>query len=267
MDEDLQNLVAAVQAGAKYRHIDPALVRAIGAAELKKQRSFKDAVKATRNKLHQVGSAYQEAGIPYERLAAGLDALGAAPDPHALRAWCRGAMQLHASTQERLPLLERFFAETLATIAPLESVLDLACGLNPLAIPWMPLAPGARYFACDIYADMTSFLNHFFPAAGVDGQAWVCDLAAAVPQQAVQVALLLKTIPCLEQLDKSIGARLLDAVPAEHLLVSFPARSLGGRSKGMRGNYATHFHALAEGRFSRVLSFQFASEIAFLASR
>ena len=53
--------------------------------------------------------------------------------------FCLERMRGHASTQERLPILEEFFQTTLASIAPVESVLDLACGLNPLALPWMPL--------------------------------------------------------------------------------------------------------------------------------
>ena len=68
-------------------------------------------------------------------------------------------------------------------LPPIRSVLDVACGLNPLAIPWMPLAPDVHYYACDIYADMIAFLNGFFQIAGIDGQAQACDLVsdAAAP--------------------------------------------------------------------------------------
>ena len=59
-DEQLDALVKAVRAGARYRQIDPSLVRRIASQELAKGRSSKDAFKETRNKLHQVGGAYQE---------------------------------------------------------------------------------------------------------------------------------------------------------------------------------------------------------------
>ena len=87
----------------------------------------------------------------------------------------------HASTRERIPILPRFFAEVLADIEPVHSVLDLACGLNPLAIPWMPLAEGFRYTACDIYMDMTGFLNSFFQKFKIDGEAIACDLTQEIP--------------------------------------------------------------------------------------
>ena len=220
-----------------------------------------------RGKLHQVGGAYQETPIPYEKLLSELQALpGELSDP-ALQAFCRRAMQLHASTRERLPILERFFVETLAGLEPIHSVLDLACGLNPLCRPWMSLAPGAAYYACDIFSDMVDFVGAFLVHTAQPGRAEVCDLLQNVPQQPVDLALALKTIPCLEQVDKGIGLRLLESVPAQRILVSFPAHSLGGRSKGMVQNYEAHFRQMIEVQPWQVQRFEFPGELAFLVTK
>ena len=56
-EERLGKLVTAVSRSPKYQHVSPALIRRFGAEELGKRRSYKDAVKATKNKLHQVGGA------------------------------------------------------------------------------------------------------------------------------------------------------------------------------------------------------------------
>lgn len=263
----LDELVAAVRDSARYNAISEDLVLRIGAQELLKGRSFKEAVKATRNKLHQVGGAYQEQAIDYTRALAELDGLPTDRNHPALQDFARKMMRQHASTRERLPLVEHFFQETLSQIAPLHSLLDLACGLNPLTAPWMPLAEDAVYWGCDIYADMALFDTRFLAHIGLPGGVELCDLTTRVPDRPVQVALLLKTIPCLEQVDKTIGARLLDAIPAEHLLVSFPAHSLGGRSKGMVRNYGEAFDALVAGRGWKVRRFEFASELAYWVSR
>ncbi len=265
--ELLNELVAAVKSGLKYRAISDALIRQVGAQELGKGRKLKDAVKATRNKLHQVGGAYQEQPIDYPRWLAELETLPRDRFHPAVRDFCRRMMALHASTRERLPVLDQFYAQTLDPIGPLKSVLDLACGLNPLALAWMPLAPDSRYFACDIYADMTGFLNRFFTHMGQAGQAWVCDLVAELPNQEAQIALALKTIPCLEQLDKTVGARLLAQLNADTLLISFPAHSLAGRSKGMLHNYESHFRALLAGTSWLVERFEFSTELAFLVKK
>ncbi len=264
---DLDRLIEAVTANPKYRAIHPDLIRRVGEQELARGRGFKEAVKAVRNKLHQVGGAYQEQSMDYPAWRSELSALPREADSPPVRDFCRKVMARHASTRERLPFLDRFYADTLASLAPIHSLLDVACGLNPLALAWMPLAAGAQYHACDIYQDMLDFLNAFFDHVGVNGHADPCDLTADMPGQPVQAALALKTIPCLEQLDKAVAPRLLDGLKAPNLLVSFPARSLGGRSKGMPDFYEGHFRDLLGNRPVAVEKFAFPSEIAFLVRR
>lgn len=263
----LEELVIAVRRGARYRTIHEDLIRRVGAQELEKRSSFKEAVKTTRSKLHQIGGAYLESGTSFDGWRDKLaDLPPLVTDPLMLK-FCRQAMAQHASTRERLPILEEFFHQVLAPLGEIHSVLDLACGLNPLALAWMPLADDVVYHACDIYQDMLDFVSQFLSHCGVENHISMCDLSVACPPQTVQVAFLLKTIPCLEQLDKSIGLRLLDDISAEHLLVSFPARSLGGRAKGMVQNYENHFNQLVAGRGWKIQRFEYSTELAFLVSR
>jgi len=277
----VEELVQAVQSSARYQHISPGLIRRISLQELEKRRDWKEALKATKNKLHQVGGAYFSSAPTYPRWLESLERippippgqnLSSALDPsrpesQAIRAFCLDVMRQHASTRERLPILESFFERSLESFAPVHSVLDLACGLNPLAIPWMPLATGFTYQACDIFTDMVGFLNRFFKHLDVAGMAQVCDLIEQVPQEPVQLAYLLKTIPCLEQVDKLAGLRILEAVRAEHILVSFPAHSLGGRSKGMPDNYTRSFRDLLAGKDWQVREIRFPTEVAFLVTK
>jgi 16S rRNA (guanine(1405)-N(7))-methyltransferase len=257
---DLARLVAAVQASAKYRQVAPGLIAAIGAAELDKGRSWKEAVKATKNKLHQVAGAYLPERPAYARW---LAELSAAATPAEQAAVCRAILAQHASTRERLPTLDTFYATIFAGLPPITSLLDLACGLNPLARPWMPLSPEAMYYACDILADEVDFLNACLARLGQRGAVLVCDLVAGAPIQPADVALLLKTLPCLEQIDKAIGPRLLRQVQAPVVVVSYPAHSLGGRSKGMVASYAAQFAVLAAGQPWQVTRFDFPNELVF----
>jgi 16S rRNA (guanine(1405)-N(7))-methyltransferase len=257
---DLAALVAAVREGAKYRQLEQSLVEAVAAAEMAKGRNFKESVKATRNKLHQVAGAYLPDRPAY---AAWLAQIGAARGPDERRAALRQVMAQHASTRERLPSLDAFYATLLGDLPPIHSVLDLACGLNPLAAIWMPLAEDAHYYACDIYADQIAFLNGVFALQGQRGAATLCNLLTGVPPQNADVALLLKTIPCLEQMDREIGARLLAQIDAPVIVVSFPSRSLGGRDKGMVQSYAEHFAELVAGQSWQIARFDFATEMAF----
>ncbi len=265
--DDLLLLENQVLASAKYACIAPELVRSIGERELAKRRNLKEAVKSTRNKLHQVASSYREKPIPFDSWLEDLSRLPkdlAHPD---VRGFLKSAMSLHVSTVERIPILERVYQETLRELPPITSVLDLACGLNPLTIPWMPLEPSVRYYACDIYSDMLSFLNQYFSHFAISGSAFSCDLTATIPQNEVDLAIAFKTIPCLEQVDKQVGARLLEQVNARHLLISFPAHSLGGRSKGMVRNYEAHFSDLVAGKPWQVTRYEFPGELVFLVRK
>ncbi|NMC15587.1 MAG: 16S rRNA methyltransferase [Chloroflexi bacterium] len=264
--EDLEKLVQAITTSPKYAQITPSLVERIAAEELEKRGDYKNALKAARTRLHQVTGAFLAPDINYAKW---VDILKSIPPDNTqeLQAFCQRVMRLHNSTAERLPYIEQFFRTALADISPVDSVLDLACGLNPLALPWMPLAAGCTYYACDVVLPMLAFLNQFFAASGIQGKAVPCDLSACIPQQKVQLAILLKTLPCLDQLDKSLGPRLLAELNADHILVSYPAKSLGGREKGMRRTYTQQFARLIEGTPFRVREFNFPNEMVFLLSR
>jgi len=252
---------------ARYREIQPGLIETLAAEELAKGRKLKDAIKAVSAKLHQAGAAYFTAQIDYRTW---MDEVAKLPDDinnPRVKAFCLEHMQVHSSTQERLPIIEEFFHKTLASIAPVYSVLDLACGLNPLALPWMPLAGKALYYGYDIFGDMTGFLNQFINHFGIESSFKTSDITRLHFPRRAQVAFLLKTLPCLEQLDKGISPHLLDAVPADCLLISYPIRSLGGRTKGMGKIYEAQFNKLMEGRNWSVERFEFKTELAFLVKK
>jgi 16S rRNA (guanine(1405)-N(7))-methyltransferase len=262
----LDELVRQVSAGAGYREMSRDLIAAVGARELARRPTLKEAVKATRSKLHQVAGAYF-ARQDYDRWLDMLADAARTDDPAALKSACLGILHAHASTRERLPILDVLYERTLGKIGPIQSVLDVACGLNPLTIPWMPLASDAEYRAYDVYSPLAAFLNAAFPLLGVRGTAEVVDVTAAVPPDHAAVALLLKTLPCLEQLDRTASARLLEELDADHLLVTYPVRSLGGRSKGMIANYDAHLRAMVAGRGWQVTREDFATELAYLIVR
>jgi 16S rRNA (guanine(1405)-N(7))-methyltransferase len=265
--EPLDQLVSAVLSTRKYSQISPAFVRSLASRELRHRRSYKEALKATKNKLHQVAGAYQQGQPDYALWLDRLRAAKATAQPAALQEACRALMAHHASTRERLPILEDFYRVVLAGLPPIRSVLDVACGLNPLALPWMGLPTQVEYFAVDIYQDMLDFLEQFLVLLGITGRTAAADVLEFSFEREVDLAFLLKAIPCLEQLDRSAGEHLLASIPAAHLLVTFPLHSLGGRSVGMEETYSTRLQELIAGQSWAVRRFEFPTELAFLLSR
>jgi 16S rRNA (guanine(1405)-N(7))-methyltransferase len=265
MTDELETLVARVRKSRKYRHVSPSLIRHVGARELAIRPRLKEAVKATKRKLHQVGAAYWETAVDFDQVLQTLRS--AHGDQAAFRAACRQVMARHSSTRERLPILEAFYGTTLAGLPHIGTVLDVACGLNPLAWPWMPFGHEVRYLACDVYVDMIDFMAQFMALAGIQGEAFVCDVVGApeaLPSQPLDLVLLLKSVPCLDQLHESAVSRLLDTINTRYWLISFPVQSLGGRGKGMMATYSDRFQALALGRHWTWQRFELETELAFL---
>jgi 16S rRNA (guanine(1405)-N(7))-methyltransferase len=265
-DSSIDKLVRHVLRSWKYKHVCKEFVRHIGTKELSIRRNYKEAIKATKKKMHQIGGAYFEARIPYTRAIEELTHVKNGNKDDFSRV-CKELMRLHASTKERIEILEEFYTTTLGAIQPIRVVLDIACGLNPLAIPWMPLDEGATYYAYDIYKDMLEFIQAFMRILGIDGYVEMRDVTQSPPTQKADVALILKTLPCLEQVDKTAGLRLLENVKANHVLVSFPVHSLGGWSKGMVANYEQRFSELIQAKPWTVQRFTFATELVFLIKK
>lgn len=264
--EQLDRLVEEVRRSPKYAQISLSFVYYIAAEELGRHSDFATTVKATRTRLHEMSGAFLAPKLNYSHWVRVFNGIPSR-DSEALKDQSLAMMRLHASTSERLPFLESFYQTCLASIAPVSSVLDLACGLNPLALLWMPLTSDFTYCACDVILPMLEFLNQYFISQKINGNAFECDLTRTIPTQKAQVALLMKTLPLLERMDKSTAAVLLDGINADHFLVSYPVKSLGGKSKGMAETYTEQFYRLIEGKAFSVQSFTFPTEIAFLLSR
>jgi 16S rRNA (guanine(1405)-N(7))-methyltransferase len=262
----LEELIDTVTSSSKYKTISRDFIKNIGLQELAKHARLKEAVKSTKNKLHQVGGAYLESKTPYATWLEQLRTAHQAGDQAEFREICTKILTAHASTQERLPVLDQFYRTIFSHLPPIDSVIDIACGFNPVAIPWMPLAKGTEYYAYDIYSDMAWFLNKFMDMTQVKGHAEARDVIHACPTQFADLALILKAIPCLEQVQKSAGLDLLNTINAKYLVVSFPIRTLGGRNKGMATNYEARFHKLMAEKHWPVKRFEFATELAFLVT-
>lgn len=268
MDEALvTTILSDVCKNKRYQFIEEGLIRNIIISEINKGRSKKETVKQVRAKLHQIGGAYQELSIPYQDWSDKLHQLQSDLKSPELINFCQSAMLFHRSTKERLPILPSFYTKIFSEIGPIHSILDLACGLNPLTLPWMILPDNYEYCACDIYSDMIGFLNAFFTHTNIHGTAFLCDLTTTIPDQQVDVVFAFKTIPCLEQVDKNIGLRLLSEINAPNIFVSFPVQSLGGHEKGMRSNYRQHLFDLIEGKNWKLKEYLFSTELVFLIQK
>ena len=142
-------------------------------------------------------------------------------------------------------------------------VLDLACALGPVAMPWMGLPETTHYHAYDIHELRVRFLDGYLRARGQPGGAEVRDIVLAPPQQPADVALLLKE---LHRLARNYPAQIdgdwLAAIPARHLVVSLPAVSAHG-GRRLVEPYRAMMGRFTEGRGFTTHELLFEHEIVF----
>jgi len=262
--EALERLVESVIDGARYRNVCRDAVIRIGARELKRRKTWKEAEKETRNRLHQISGAFLEGRPHYTRW---IQDLREAPDEEIYRSELRRIMHAHASTHERLSRLETFYSTVLETIRPVHSVIDIACGFNPLSLPWMGLAEGASYTGFDLFSDMAAFTSEamrcpFSPEIGV--QVETCDLVAGPPTIGADLALVQKFLPILQSDGDTKNLDWLRGLRTRHALITFPTRTLGGRNVGMSGTYAEQFNSILAATGWASKRYELAGELCFL---
>ena len=229
----------------KYAHLCADTLLRIATWSATRHPSLREATKAAKRKLHQIHGAYLDQ-LDVRRMEHLVVSLREAANATALQETCRAILSCHASIRERLAFVEEPYPALFALTGVPASLVDLACGLNPFALPWMGLPSGTRYLACDIDQRIVNAVNALFAHTRTPGVAECRDLLVSPPEGDADVALLLKTAPCLEQQEKGATLNLLRRLRARHVVLSFPAQSLGGKGKGMRRSYAATASRLAE---------------------
>jgi 16S rRNA (guanine(1405)-N(7))-methyltransferase len=262
---DLEAIVSDVASSKKYRAICPATIRRVAEQQLEAtpRGPLKAATKATKRKLHQVYGAFEQA-IDYEIAMQAVRMAYQMGSEAEIKTACQQILGLHSSTRERLPILDRFYRAILEITGPPSSVLDLGCGLNPVALPWMNLPAHSRYIALDIDAERIGFLNHYLALAGLEPLARCQDVLVQPPEEEVDLGLLLKMSPSLERQQPGSTLRLMDHLRARNVVVSFAIRSLGGREKGMVEQYQQQFQKWAGSKQWSVVPLIFETELVFV---
>ncbi len=259
-------VVDAVKQSRKYRDTSEETIRQLAVEAVVEHKKPKPAEKAVRRRLHSIMAPYL--GDPDYAAARQLltDAF-VTGDENVIRAACRDLMYTHLSTRERLPILETFYRDIFAVTGPPRRLLDIACGLNPLAFPWMGLpAAGTDFIAYDIHEPRVDFLNHYFILQGLPPLAYVKDVAVGAPAERGDVALFLKEMPRFERNYSGHGRALLDAIDARWLVVSFPTISTHG-GRNLTNRYRDFFHQIIDGSGWAVTELLFDTELVFCTEK
>lgn len=229
-DKQVNELVEAVGRKPAYHamQIPESTLHDLAVKALTRQPSTRLALKTVRRKLHQISAPYL--GDPdYTQATRAIKSAFQNDDSQSIYRCCREILSSHTSTRERLAILEGFYERVFEISGKPSSILDLACGLNPLTLRWMNLSAGTRYRAYDIHAPRVAFLNEYFQLEGMDPSAIVQDVLVDPPGMNADVAFLFKEAHRFEEREAGCNRPLWRALKVKYLFVSLPPLSMSGR--------------------------------------
>ncbi len=160
----------------------------------------------------------------------------------------RELLVLHQSSKERIDHYDAIYKKIFSITGRPKSVLDLGCGANPYSYPYLGCAP--VYVAMDLPSDDLKDLVAFFRMEGIDGEAMAVDLVkdygklgSLLGENPVDVIFLFKVLDSLEAVKRNISGKIIDALRARWIVVSFPLVSIGG-GKAIRNERRAWFEKL-----------------------
>jgi 16S rRNA (guanine(1405)-N(7))-methyltransferase len=233
--EEVKTLTTRLVGSRKYKALGlpPDTIKNLIHANVPNVHNLKDLEKIVRQKLHNIVAPYLES-IDYAAASRELSELNIA-DKDALQAFCTRILDQHASTRERLPILEEFYRRIFGITGIPKSILDLACGLNPFSIPWMRILPATQYFAYDLHEPRVNLINDFFAKIGRPRLAEKQDILVDPPKIKADVAFFFKEAHRFEQRQHGCNRAFWEALNVRYLLVSLPVANLTGSRKMVEG--------------------------------
>lgn len=220
-------IVEHIQRSKKYKSLnipDETIVDLIQqeANHFVDQNSLEDAV---RKKLHNIVAPYLS-DINYAQELDCFSLSTKTSDNFDLNSYCLRLLSQHASTRERLPYLQDFYEIIFNQIGTPSSLLDLACGINPFAIPFMQLPKNVFYYAYDIHKPRIDLINLFLEYYGMSGLAYHQDILVNPPTIYADTAFFFKEAHRLEKRAVGANRRLWSSLNVSNLVVSLPSTDL-----------------------------------------
>ena len=225
-----QEILTRILSSRKYRGLDipqETLLDLLSRAKVLTQ-DPREIEHIVREKMHNLVAPYL--GDPdYSASKEKLTAAYQSGDEQTIKEVCREILLAHASTRERISLLDTFYPRLFDITGVPQTVVDLACALNPFTLPWMGLPAKAKYYAYDLHFPRLQLINYFLLLNHFEPLAIHQDILVNPPGVEADVAFFFKEAHRFDQRRHGCNREFWQALKVKYLLVSLPTSSLTGR--------------------------------------
>lgn len=138
-------------------------------------------------------------------------------------------LKTHSSTKERLKDYSKLIS-LIKKINP-KSILDIGCGLNPIAIA--SKFPETHYHALDIKEQELKLVEHYFAKHNLNGDVHLADIRKVKKFPKTDLCLILKTLDIIDANSNSHknATEIIKKLKktSRNIIVSFSTRTLSGK--------------------------------------
>jgi 16S rRNA (guanine(1405)-N(7))-methyltransferase len=233
--DDVKEITSRILSTRKYRDLDLPIDTILDLINqsVKNTRNSREVEKTVRHKLHNIIAPYLES-INYRAALNELRSIQVS-DKTAFKYFSQQMLESHASTRERIPILTEFYERLFSITGTPNQILDLACGFNPFAIPWMNLPPNATYRAFDLHQPRIDLINEYLTRIDRPPLAEKRDILVNPPKESADVAFFFKEAHRFEQRQHGCNRAFWDSLNVRYLLVSLPTANLSGSRSMLEG--------------------------------
>jgi len=186
---------------------------------LKKSSKTKLIIKTIRAELHQTYGVFQR------KLNKRYELLKQLKKNYSLEI-INKILNTHSSSAERIKIYPNLYQLIFKFTGKPKKILDLACGLNPLSIPYMKLKT-INYTATELSKEDCKFLNNFFKILKIKAKAYSLDLTKVKQIKGrYDICFLFKVFDSIEKKGHKIAENLIKIIPAKNIIVSFPTKTI-----------------------------------------
>jgi 16S rRNA (guanine(1405)-N(7))-methyltransferase len=124
--------------------------------------------------------------------------------------------------------MAEFYQQLFQSTGIPNTLLDLACGLHPLALPWMNLPVSTQFHAYDILQPRIDLINQFFQKLGMPVLAENRDILVEPPSLQANLGLFFKEAYRFDKRQPGCNQAFWAQLKVDILAVSLPAQNLSG---------------------------------------
>jgi 16S rRNA (guanine(1405)-N(7))-methyltransferase len=178
----------------------------------------------------------------------------------------------HLSTKERMQFYDYFFKIIFEETKEPKKILDIACGLNPLAFFRFSNLKDVNYICNEMSEIDAQHLNKFFKNNKINGKCYPFNFVKELKNNInlindkYDVCFLLKALDTFETQKKYITYDILDNINASFIIASFPFQSINQKNMS-RGFKISWFEKMLLRKEFSYKTINFPNEIVYILEK